>query len=499
MRYGPPRVSPREVEAHHEASSEPRPASAKRERRPFIKGLISLALAAVALVIGGATFVSLASLKEPPVQTPPPERVFRVPVFVAQEMDVRTTVQAFGTAASDRRVTVAAEVAGRIVDSSALEVGNRVSPILEGADEPAPPLVRIDPETYRQRLLQAEARIRQAEAEIERLDQEIATARVLRDQKQESVASAKAQLDVQQRLASMGAGRESEIRRAELEYQQQVAGLLQLEGELKLETARRNQIQAQLAAHQQDLELARLDVQRAAIAAPFSGSISAVFVEDGQYVKVGDPLFEITNLDRVEIPLPVPVSRVHELAELLDRGEFPRVQLAEHETAQCRWMGSIRRIAPAADATTRTVDVYAEVENRDSSDLLRPGTFVHARIEAGELAGVILIPRDVLINDRVFLAEPTLQSSQQATAASRRVTVGRSLQGFVEITSGIRPGELVVMSNLDVLRDGSHLRIAETRTTSDELQRQKVPGFEILAENGRPMTAARAPFPGKKD
>ena len=143
-----------------------------------------------------------------------------------------------------------------------------------------------------------------------------------------------------------GAGRETELRRSELEYQQVEAAALQLQSELDLEDARRQQIEARQTAHQQDLELAQLELARANVVAPFSGIISEVFVEAGQYVRPGEPLLKLTNIDRVEIPLPLPVSRSGPIAELLRQGHEPRVQLAEHEAAECRWVARVNAHRP---------------------------------------------------------------------------------------------------------------------------------------------------------
>ena len=456
-------------------------------------------------------------MKTLPPQTTPIERVFRVPIYVVREVDVQPLISTFGAARPDQEVTIAAEVSGRIIETSRLKVGVAVqgpgvaatgpsngtptsastsaatdAPAqAPSAPRPGDLLVQIDPDTYHQRWLQAQAMLAQDSAELERLRQEIKNAQTMLDQRRQSLVSATEQLKIQERLAQQGAGRETDLRRTELELQQYEAGVLQLETELALEDSRRQQILARQAAHEKDLELARLELDRSSVRAPFDGTISEVYVEQGQYLRVGEPLLKLTNTQRVEVALPLPVSRSGPVAELLAAGEQPRVQLAEHETADCRWVGRVTRMAPVADASTRTVDVFAEVDNSQLRDPLRPGTFVHAQIESSEMKHLVLIPRDAVIGGAVFVAQPaaTLTAGSGGGASStgigasaqrRPVQIAGFLQSFAIVSEGLAPGERIVLTNLDILKDGTRLTIVEERDVHSELQREKVPAFEVL-------------------
>ena len=473
------------------AVSDTPPADSSPLRR-WLRILLTPLLALGAVSIGVSVFIGLASLKEPPPQVEPSQRVFRVPVLVVEENTVLPLVSTFGTAESEQEATIAAEVAGTIVDPKLIDIGAQVQGPVRGDDsvtevEPGDRLLRIDPETYRQRVLQAEALLAQDEAELAKLAQDMVNNRKLLDQKEQSLESARAQLDLQRRLFKDGAGRETELRRTELEFQQVEAAALQLQTELDLEEVRRKQLLARKSAHERDLGLARLDVERANVHAPFTGIVSEVLVETGQYVRVGDPLIKLTTVGRVEIPLPLPLSRSAPVAELLSAGERPRVQMAEHESAECRWVGRVTRISPVADELTRTVDVFAEVDNTQSRDALRPGTFVHAKIASREMPDVMLVPRGAIIDGAVFVAEPnggrgerTSSGEYNARAQRKPVKLHGLLEGFAIVESGVTPGDRVVLTNLDILSDGTHLRVIEERTVGSELERQELPGFELV-------------------
>ena len=113
-----------------------------------------------AVLAGIAVFVSLASQKAAPPQVEPPARVFRVPVFQVERSNVRPLVSTFGTARSEREAMIAAEVAGRVVEATKAEVGIAVTGRPEASSPAtggpaADTLVRINPDTYQQRVLQA--------------------------------------------------------------------------------------------------------------------------------------------------------------------------------------------------------------------------------------------------------------------------------------------------------------------------------------------------------
>lgn len=475
--------------------------------RRWVRRLLTPVLMLTALGGGGALFVRLASLKQLPTQVEPAARVFRVPVFLVQRLNIRPLQTSFGTALPDRQVTVAAEVAGRIIETHGLRVGTLLPgpPGSQGNESPtaaAPtPVIRIDPDAYRERVLQAEALLAQDAAELEQISQEMQNNRELLSQRRRTLASAEEQLKLQRRLQEQGAGRETELRRVELEYQQYAEAVLQLETTLKLEEVRRKQVLARQAAHERDLALAQLELRRSEVFAPFPGIISRVMVEHGQYVRPGEPLFELTDLSRVEIPLAVPLSRSDDIASLLAAGEQPRVQMAEHEAAPCRWVGRVTRMAPVADETTRTVRVYAEVDNTQTVDPLRPGAFVHARIDLGEVEGIQLVPRDAIVAGGVYVASPAARNGSgeasdqaggsaanaglgdggaSAVAERREITVGGTLASFAIVTAGLTPGDRVVLTNLDVLRPGTLLSVVEVRDVQRELQRETLPLFEVV-------------------
>jgi membrane fusion protein (multidrug efflux system) len=201
--------------------------------------------------------------------------------------------------------------------------------------------------------------------------------------------------------------------------------------------------------------------------------LTEVHVEKGQFVQPGTPLYRVTQIDSVEIAIPLHSLDFARIAELVLAGEQPTVRLAENEVAGTRWTGRVVRISPEADSAMRTIDVFVEVDNRDVELPLLPGSFVQARIDGPILRDAMVIPRGAVIGSdpestRVFV-------ERDGVAVSIPVTVSRRLEGQAFIASGLSPGDRVVLTNLDALRDGASVEVQATTSIADS-----VPGGQTL-------------------
>ncbi len=106
----------------------------------------------------------------------------------------------------------------------------------------------------------------------------------------------------------------------------------------------------------------------------------------------------------------------------------------------------LQSIAGALDAATRTIPVRAIVTN--ASGRLRPSMFATAWIEGGERRQVVLVPSEAvqLLDDRsvVFVAKPDGKGG--AAFERRDVEIGGTPGGGIQVLSGLRPGEMVVVA-----------------------------------------------------
>jgi len=435
--------------------------------------LISIVLSVLVLSAGGVSSGYLAGLRQPPPVREPEPRRYNVEVFTVESANVQEIVTAFGTAQANREVTVAAQVAGELVEvHPELKVGVQVHPptvTTSGTGEitqaPGDELAKIDPRTYAERVTQIQNRLVEARTELERLTQEEKNLdrlleRWTADYQDQLQEFAKAEELYKQKIYT-----DSDFRRAQLELRQYEKNLLQNRNEKDLFPVRRRQAEQQIDTLQNDLKLAELDEQRTVVRPPFTGRLSRVFVERGQYVKPGDALVTLTDASVVEVPLPVTQEDYAKLLPAVRARRFPMVELAENETAPGRWQGRLVRVSPKADEQSRTVTVYVQVENALQSTPLLPGTFVHARIDGPVLHEVLVIPREAVLNSRGFVCRDN-------HAQLREVVVSQTLQTLAVIREGFAAGDQIILTNLDVLYDGAPVTPQATRTLAEELQQR---------------------------
>lgn len=453
--------------------------------------ITSIVLVIVLLWIGGQVFEFLASFKTEPPRDEPVAPALRVEVYRTEQAPLQRIITGFGVARADRQAVISAEVAGRVTEAERLKIGRLVrGPEIEfdqsgkSSRKPAETIVQIDPQTYQERVRQAELQVEEVTVELERLNQEEAASRRLLAQERERLATITGEYNRMRTLYQQGAGSEKELRRTELEYQQYREQLIRLENDLSLYPVRREQLTTRRQAAESALALSRQELEKATVRAPFSGVLSQTFIEEGQYARPGEPLVEITDLQHIEIPVPVSLADAATIAKLLSQGESPLAELAAREEAFVNpadstiWTGRVRRIAPTADELTRTIEIYVEVDNEEHPAPLQPGTFVHARIEGDVVPAEqgIFVPRDALVGNTLYVAAGSSETSDadDVRAEPRTVRVSRRIQSLALVTDGLDVGEKVVMTNLDIIGAGTRLEIMDNHSLDDELARLRL-------------------------
>ena len=265
----------------------------------------------LALVLGGAAFAGFASLKETPEKREIPEKTFNVEVFRVETTDLREIIVGFGTAVAEHEVQYSAQVAGEVTTvSPRLDVGETVSgPAFEQQSATVPQsrqlpgdlLLTIDPQVYHERLSQTDAAFEEAQAELRTLAQEETNAKRILDKAQRDFDTSKTEHERLEKLRKDGSVTLNELSLSEIELRRYERLLVESQNVQELFPLKRDQLQKRLLRLESDRKLARIDVDRTEVRPPFSGLLSDVMVEKGQYVQPGTPLFRVTQIDRVEI------------------------------------------------------------------------------------------------------------------------------------------------------------------------------------------------------
>ncbi|HRX86586.1 MAG TPA: efflux RND transporter periplasmic adaptor subunit [Phycisphaerae bacterium] len=404
------------------------------------KIIVSLVLVAVSL--GGAALFArwLIKHRPEPARQAAVTRAPLVETMALQQADVRYRLRGFGTARCDQQATLTAEVAAPVLE--------RINDLEEGvAVEKGQVLIRLDDRWYQQELTEAQAMLAAATAESGQVQVERANLSNLLEIATADLTLNREELARVEKLYKEGNAPKTEYDDARLAYQNSLRAKQDLDNQLALLDPRHERLRAQQLAAQARNDRAELNIERCAIKAPFAGRVDEILVEAGDRVQSGSPLLTLVELDEVEVPLALPVS---------DR---PRtrvgapVDLSVESMPDVHWAGEVVRIGPVADERSRTFTAYVEVDNTRQSTPLLPGYFVKAVVEGPVIADALAVPRNAVIGNTLFVANGN-------HAHERHVNVEHILGDEVVLSGDVRPGDAVIISNLDLLFDGAVVRLA---------------------------------------
>ena len=400
-----------------------------------------------------------------------------VDVTMAQAIvqNMPTYFEATGNLASDAQTDVAPTVGGKITAVN-FDLGSYV--------QKGSVLIQIDDRDARIRLEQAQAQVQQAKSTVQQAQTQVEAARANVRQTQSrlgitegskfdietfsQVRATKAQLD----LAEKELGRAERLLEtgdiARTIYDQRKAQRDQFRAQLdesrstaavavsairtaqaQVDTALAGVRTAQSAADaaQTQIATAQKAITDAVVYAPISGFISERIADVGEFAATNTKVATILRTSVLRLRIDVPEQSIGKVAV----GQGVSIQTSAYPDRN--FAGTIVRIAPSVNATSRVLSVEAEVEN--VSGLLKPGQFATVRITQSKPEPAVMIPASAVRadgdNNKVFVIK-------DGVAEERQVQIGLLENNLIEVKQGIRENETLATSNLEKLGDGVLVR-----------------------------------------
>ena len=225
---------------------------------------------------------------------------------------------------------------------------------------------------------------------------------------------------------------------------------------------------AAVAEAEAQVGAAQLQLSYTTVRAPISGRVGRAQVTEGALVSQSEAtlLTRIEQLSPVYVTLSQSSSDVLKIRRAIAAGDIDlsddgkiEFQVTFEDGTQYPVTGQLNFLDYSVDQATSTVTLRGEIAN--PQQLLLPGDFVRARILAGTREGGIMVPqRAVSIGENgasVFVVGP------KGAATSRNVTLGPLSGKNWIIESGLKPGDKVIVSNLQKLRDGAPVTVRDPR------------------------------------
>lgn len=350
--------------------------------------------AAVLLMLAGVTLRSVAA--DAPA-TAAPKPALTVSVAQPRNASLANALSANGNIAAWQEASVGAEVNGLRLAAVHVNVGD----VVKRGQE----LARFASETVQADSLQAQAAVLQAQAQHESARADAERARSIQD------------------TGALSASQMAQYLTAE-----------------KVSKAQWEAAQAVLAA-------THLRLGQTRVLAPDDGVISARAATVGAVVGAGQELFRLVRQSRLEWRAEVTPTEIAQV----QRGQKAEVSLASGATLS----GTVRAIAPSADAQTRNILVYVDLPRHAD---LKANTFARGRFVLPGSLGLTVPAQAVVQRDGhsyVFVVDG------QNKVAQRKVETGRRLNDVVEVLKGLKAEEKVAVQGAGFLNEGDLVKVVQ--------------------------------------
>ncbi len=198
------------------------------------------------------------------------------------------------------------------------------------------------------------------------------------------------------------------------------------------------------------------------IYAPFDGIVTARNTDIGDLINSGSSstartdLFHISQPDKLRVYVNVP----EEYSQGIKVGMTADLSLAEFPGR--KFQGKLVRTAEAINATTRTLLIEIEVDN--PSGTLLTGSYAEVHLKVATHASTLLLPVNTLLFRSEGLRAGVVKDGKVVLTA---LTPGRDFGNQIEIVSGLKPDDQVIINPPDSLVSGQQVQIVQATLPGD--------------------------------
>jgi RND family efflux transporter MFP subunit len=216
---------------------------------------------------------------------------------------------------------------------------------------------------------------------------------------------------------------------------------------------------AALRQSRAELERTRDDLRKKTIAAPFAGVLRSFRVEQGEYVREGQQLGELLDLETARVVIGLSDRQI-----VMVRSGQP-VEVAVEAYPGESFAGSILRVGAASDPSSRKFPVEVELPNPEGR--LLPGMIATVAFDLGGEQARTLIPREASVEEFGLrfvwvIEQEELEEQQGGALVARRRRVGVRAMPFrpaeFEVLSGVAEGEEIALTGTRQLREGERVK-----------------------------------------
>ena len=252
------------------------------------------------------------------------------------------------------------------------------------------------------------------------------------------------------------------LRSARASYDTALASRNRVEKLYKEQLASRSQlddITALVEVTRAQLESAELNLSRCTIISPISGIINDLYIEEGKYVNISDPVAEVMQIDKVKVSVGIPESDVSEIRSV-DVFEVKFDALNGRIFPASKFF-----LSKASDAQARLYNLELAINNPDREIL--PDMFARVDIVKKDIHQALAIPLYSIIT---LNGEKTVYVVNEGVAHARKVKTGIQEGWMMQIVDGLNTGDAVIVVGHRRVSDGQEVNVIRTITNLEELE-----------------------------
>ncbi|MBY6263573.1 efflux RND transporter periplasmic adaptor subunit [Azospirillum sp. 412522] len=214
----------------------------------------------------------------------------------------------------------------------------------------------------------------------------------------------------------------------------------------------REQASAKLLADEAAVQLAKAQLEKQVITAPFDGVLGLRKVSLGDFVQAGKDIVNLEDIDTLKLDFRVPEM----FLPAVKVGQT--VKVAVDAFGGRSFDGTVYAIDPLVDVNGRALAIRARVPNPDGS--LRPGLFARVSLTLTTVPDAVLIPEQAIV---AFGKDQFVFKVVDGKVAQTRVMLGERRNAEVEISKGLAPGDMVVTAGQLKIRDGVPVTVVTSK------------------------------------
>jgi len=369
-------------------------------------------------------------------KTAPPQRSTAVPVVVAKvgQKSMPVEINAVGNVEPIATVSIKAQIAGEL-----LEVHFKEGDFVRKGQL----LFTIDPRSYQNQVAQIQANIGKDQAQLQQTE-----ANLGRDSANFDYAKAESQRYATLLQRGLIATDQSEQVRTQANA---------LQESVRADRAAIDSARAVLAADQNALEAAKLQLSYCSIYSPIDGRTGAVMVDAGNLIKSADvPIVIINQVNPIHINFAVPQQYWTDVKKNLTDDVF-RVRALVPQDPEHPKQGNVIFIDNAVDATTGTLHMKAAFDN--STNQFIPGMFVNVQLRLSEQPNAKVVPTSAVTEGPSGRFVYVVKDDK--TVEMRSIVSSYAFSGDSVIDSGLEVNETVVTDGQTRLTPGAKVQITK--------------------------------------